>query len=43
MPETDLTEIELSSVCVRSNDQDSNSQSNLPEEVSTFIILIIFL
>ena len=34
MPEIDLTKIELSSVCVRSNEQDSNSESKLPEEVN---------
>jgi hypothetical protein len=39
MPESDLTEIELSSVCVRSNEQDSNFVSNLTEEVNKYLYL----
>jgi hypothetical protein len=39
MPESDLTEIELSSVCVRSNEKDSNSVSNLTEEVNKYFYL----
>lgn len=43
MPGTELTEIELSSVCVRPNEEPLiNSESNLPEEVSKHVYSYLY-